>query len=140
MKIDGMKVVDASRSARLVISPRDVKRGNVKDPGACAAALACQRKFHAPAARVHLGRTYIQRGKQWVRYYTGQALRSEIVAFDRGGRFLAGSYMLYAPSPTRALGLGQRGSTTSQTRPKHLQKRRPFHHITADVRVHGANR
>lgn len=101
--INGKPVVNASRSVSLHISPMDTKKGNVKNPGACAAALAAMREIpNCTAARVHLGRAYVYNEKKqhWVRFKTPESLRSEIIAFDRGGSFQPGEYKLRPLPPS----------------------------------------
>src|SRR5262249_36742408 len=85
MKIAGKLVRNAKKPVTLIITSNDVKKGAAKDPGACAAALACMRQLGATEARVHVGRTYIKIEDEWMRYNTPVALQKEIVAFDRGG-------------------------------------------------------
>jgi len=104
MKIQGRKVVDAKKPAHIHITNRDVKTGGVKDPFGCAAAKACVRDLRVAEAKVHIGRTYLRKGDVWERYLTPQSLRTEIVAFDRGGGFEAGDYTLKVPSPAASLG------------------------------------
>lgn len=135
MKINGVNVVDASKKIVLHISPRDVAKGDNKNPSACAAAQACLRQLHADDARVHIGRTYLKIDNKWVRYRTSKALRSEIVAFDRGGKFMPGEYTLEPMPPSDRLG------RKKEKGPK-LQKRGPRrrYHIVAGIREHGANR
>jgi hypothetical protein len=114
--INKVPVFDARKPAKITIKPLDVRRGNVKDPGACAAARACLHDMHAIAARVHVGRTYVelpaklarrygakpakQRGPVWVRFRTPPALRTEIVSFDRSKQFDPGDYVLPPPQPS----------------------------------------
>ena len=107
MRIAGKKVVDATKPLRITISKRDASLGKTKDPGACAAARAIIRTLaDVKGARVHLGRTYVEYPDKWVRYKTPNALKTEIVSFDRGARaeYAEGSYTLYAPAPTDRLG------------------------------------
>lgn len=137
MQIDGMKVVDAKKKVTIVITKADVKNGETKDPAGCAAARACMRDLEATAARVHLGRTYVKIDNKWIRFHTPSSLRSEIIAFDRGGSFAPGKYVLPALQPAKKTGRRQ-GSMTN-TQPKRRKRARPYH-ITTGVREHGANR
>ena len=107
MRINGKKVVDAKGPLRISISKHDAALGKSKDPGKCAAARAIMRTIaDAKSARVHLGRIYIEMDDRWVRYKTPEALKIEIVSFDRGSipEHTVGDYTLYAPSPTDRLG------------------------------------
>src|SRR5882672_10461302 len=93
MEINGKKVVDARTSAKIAITDHDVKDGANKNPSGCAAALAAKRDVKdCISARVHIGRVYIEMPTRWVRYMTPESLRTEIIAFDRGGTFQPGQY------------------------------------------------
>ena len=139
-KIAGLPVVTSKKALKLRITKADCKKGRNKDPGACAAALALVREVSGCSkARVHLGRTYLQIGQKWLKFRTPLALRSEIVAFDRGGVFEPGDYTLMPLSKSErdregkahTLGGPKRG------RPGH-HRARP--HTITGVRAHGANR
>ena len=133
--IGGCPVVDAVKPITLKINLSDIKKGMNKDPGHCAAALACLRQIKGiDQARVHIGRTYIKKGNKWFRYLTPLSLRSEIVAFDRGGKFEPGEYVIKPMPPAH------RSTNRHLTKqPSGSRKRRKYHVLT-DVRHHGANR
>lgn len=142
MRINGKKVVDATKSLRISISKQDAKNGKTKDPAKCAAARAIVRiLIDAKSARVHLGRTYIELEDKWVRYKTPNSLKTEIVSFDRGTapEYSEGEYTLSLISPSDKF--GKRPKPTGKTSGK---KRRPYiarvHHQIEGVRRHGANR
>lgn len=140
MRINGLKVVDATKPVKVHITPHDVKYGDSKNPSSCAAARACIRQKLCTEARIHLGRTYLKQGDKWIRFMTGKALRTEIVSFDRGAKFQPGDFMLYKMGPGSATTGKARGSSTNQTRPKtRIAKKRVYRTITG-VRQHGANR
>lgn len=148
MEINGMRVVDATRSVTLHISQDDTKKGNTKDPGACAAARSCLREVKdCEAARIHLGRAYLKVGKKWLRFKTSEALRSEIVAFDRGGTFEPGEYILRPMPPSGGLtkkaagGYGDNPNRPNRLKkPRKLRVMRAKPHQTTNVRSRGANR
>lgn len=146
MKIDGAVVVDAKKPIVLKITDKDVQLGNNKDPGACAAARCLLRKPDVEQARVHIGRTYLKVAGKWTRYKTSKALRTEIVAFDRGGSFEPGTYSLSPLSPAERAKHGRRqGSNAPGARDKGSKDRTPLkprkkYHKVAGVRAHGANR
>ena len=95
MEINGKRVVDATKPAKITITPKDIAKGDNKNPSGCAAAVAAQHSIeNCISARVHVGPVYIEQAKQWVRYNTSDALRTEIIAFDRGGKFEPGEYTL----------------------------------------------
>ncbi len=105
-KLDLRKVQDANGHLILEILPKDIKRATLKNPGSCATARACRRQVHRES-RVHLTRMYIKKngGDIWYRYFVPNALRAEIIAFDRGGTFLPGRYILMPPNPRAKLGV-----------------------------------
>jgi hypothetical protein len=145
MRIAGKRVVDATKPLHIEVSKRDAALGTTKDPAKCAAARAIVRTTaDAKSARVHLGRTYIEFDDKWVRYKTPDALKVEIVSFDRGAKkeYSAGSYTLYAPAPTDRLGHPRKkniptGKTGGRRRRPHIAR---IHRQIEGVRAHGANR
>jgi hypothetical protein len=138
MRIAGKRVVDATKAAKLRITKRDVALGDTKDPGACAAARSILREFEgAKAARVHLGRVYVEYEDKWVRYRTPTSLKSEVIAFDRGGQFSPGEYHISPICPQDRFGhVRKKPKGSGKGRPKIARRR----HYTENVRVHGANR
>src|ERR1700742_1850454 len=98
MEINGKRVVDAIKPITIHITQRDTKEGDNKNPSSCAAARAVKRDVvECVSARVHIGRVYVETPKKWIRYNTPDALRTEIIAFDRGGTFAPGQYKLQVP-------------------------------------------
>lgn len=144
--IGGKPVVDAARAVTLHISAMDTKKGGVKDPGACAAALAAMREIpNCTAARIHLGRAYIfnEKKKHWIRFKTPEALRGEIIAFDRGGSFEPGEYKLapMSPSDLKPKPKTFTSSNVGRDTPRPTKTKNPRKlHVVKGVRQHGANR
>lgn len=142
MEIAGKPVRDAKRSIILNINVRDIKRGKTRDPGACAGAVALCRQERVKAARVHLKCCYIDRGAYWERYLTPEALRLNIVAFDRGGKFAPGSFKVRRPAKSNTLAaLREYAQTHSDPRNNHeatgrRKRAKIFHTKTAHVRHH----
>lgn len=100
-KIDGLPVRNLTKPLRLVISEEDCRRGNSKTPSSCAAALAACRLPKITEARIHIGRIFLNvANKYWLRGKTPAALRTEIVSFDRGGKFEPGEYNIRPLSPS----------------------------------------
>ena len=137
MEIGGIKVKDARKSVIIIITPKDVKLGANKNPSSCAAALACKRQLHATDARIHLARAYLKISGEWHRYRTSRSLRSEIIAFDRGGVFTPREYTLKT-IPRKNEGI-KRTKPPGQKETHVKIAKRFYHHIT-DVRERGANR
>lgn len=142
MRINGKRVVDATRPLHITVTPRDAALGKNKDPAGCAAARAIVRGYReegARGARVHLGRTYVEFDDKFVRYRTPGALKLEIVSFDRGTKpeYSAGQYNLAPIAPSMRLGV-KRGSTSGR-RGKRPHIARIRHQIEG-VRARGANK
>jgi len=142
MRINGKRVVDATVPLPVHVTMADVRKGNTKDPGGCAAAQALMRECGFSQARVHLGRVYVEKPDRWVRFMTPESLSREIVAYDRKGKaFEPGEYRLRPPPPTAKLGAryrapGTHGKRTGKRR-VHIARVR---HVTENVRQRGANR
>ena len=140
MEINGIKVVDAKKPLKLHITTGDVKKGANKNPGSCAAAQACLKLPGVTQARVHISKTYIQVGNRWMRFDTPKSLRSEIIAFDRGGKFAAGEYTLKPVIPAHKPTGKSQGTATSQSRPYGSKKKKRAYHVVKGLRKHGAAR
>lgn len=124
MRINGLPVVDAKRSIVLHITAQDIAKGKTKKPDSCAAALACKRQLGCTEVRVHVGRTYVRFNGKWHRYLTSQDLRTEIVAFDRGGKFEPGNYKLLKMQPSR------KKDKKFRTKARTGRKRHKYHILT----------
>ena len=124
--IDGIAVTNAAKPITLHILAGDCKGGDPKRPATCAAARAIKRELGAIDCRVHLGRVYIRQNKgNWQRYMTPASLRNEIIAFDRGGDFSPGEYVLPAITPSKRAAAGRRQGSTKRTKTgKKSQSRR----------------
>lgn len=132
LKIDGLPVKDGKKSIVISISDRDVKNGTLKKPNSCAAALCCKRELGATEAHVHTSRVYLRFNGHWQRYLTSAALRAEIVAFDRGGRFEPGEYRLIRMQPSRQ-------NDVSRTKKRGKGKKRQPYHMVTNVRPRAAH-
>lgn len=132
LEIDGVKVIDAKRPLTLIVTKDDVRKADVKKPDNCAVALACRRQFGATEARVHLSRVYLRtNGGKWMRYVTPRDMRSEIIAFDRGGAFETGEFRLMKVQASKLLGK-RSGGTAPYTK---RGKKRKAPHVVANVRT-----
>lgn len=146
MEINGKRVVDATKPISIHITKRDTTDGDNKNPSSCAAARAVKRDVpECVSARVHIGRVYVETPKQWLRYETSDALRTEIVAFDRGGQFQPGNYKLAVPAkrdykakPRIQLDGGNNGKPAKKRAQLLIAKVK--RHEVAGVRPKGANR
>lgn len=147
MEINGKRVVDATKPISIHITKRDTTDGDNKNPSSCAAARAVKRDVpECVNARVHIGRVYVETPKQWVRYETPDALRTEIVAFDRGGQFQPGNYKLGVPAKRDYQAEKKSPSGVSGARKDPSRKRNKVlvakvkRHEVAGIRPKGANR
>jgi hypothetical protein len=140
MKIDGIEVVDSKEDTCLPVTEQDVaislkKRGK-QNCWACAAQTRAEQMPGVLAAAINLSISYLLKGKgknlKWYRYVTSDALRTEIVSYDRSDIFAPGDYWLKAvPKSMKEA----RGRAHSLGAPKHG---RPGHERrkTAGVRPH----
>ena len=108
IEMDGLPVLDAKKPLRLEVMREDIRSANKKAPNSCAVAKACTRAMGVKGVKVHLSRLYINTDdKSWTRYLVSGAMRSEIIAYDRGGKFMPGVYNLMVPSKCKRLGVKQ---------------------------------
>src|ERR1700719_975634 len=96
MKIDGLPVVDAKVPLILEVTADDIRHSNPKDPAGCAAAVAAMRQEGVTKAYAHLSKFYMKNEEKQVyeRYEAPRKLRTEIVALDRGGKFVPEEFKL----------------------------------------------
>jgi len=93
----------------------------------------------AKAARVHMDRTYLLVDDRWIRYHTPEALKNELVAFDRGGQFIPGDFILKPLCPSHRMRInGTRQGSNKKTQRRKVAKR-PYT-VTKGVRERGAVR
>ena len=138
--IAGKPVITATTKMILDITDSDIKKGKVRDPGACPAAVCIMRTVPtAIGARVHLGRTYIEFQDMWVRLKTSGSLRDEIVAVDRDGKMVPGRHELIPLCPSERHKYGKRQGTDGNGKKK-KRKRASYIRYVPNVRAHGANR
>lgn len=116
---EGLPVEDATKPLTFSITQADVEKGKkfgVRDERKCVGSVGLCRTQHVSDARVNLSRTLVKTpdGKKWLRYATGNALRTQVVSFDQNGGFQVGEYTLAVFSPSKRLGRTQ----GTKTRPK----------------------
>jgi hypothetical protein len=137
MHINGTPVKDAKQKIVLTITPQDVKSGAKKNANSCAAANALCRQEGCEAAKVHMSRAYIKKGKTWYRFAVPTALKNEVLAFDRGGAFEPGEYVLNPIQPSVRLGAPRRSPPVETRTGAHHSKnkrKRPYH-VVSGVRA-----
>jgi len=105
--LEGGVVFDAKAPLHITVIDSDITRADRKEPDTCAMALAVRRCVHAHEVRVHMTRVYVRKKANgpWTRYLTSAPLRTELVSFDRGGGFQAGTYMLHRVYKSQRVGV-----------------------------------
>lgn len=128
-EIDGLPVINAKKMMKILITAADVKQARRKKPETCAIAKTCLRQPRVKEVRIHLSRAYVRDNKSnWKRFMVPRALRSEIIAFDRGGKFSPGEYVLYKPLPAYIASGGRTPKTGKGKKPRRKM------HFVQDVR------
>lgn len=139
MKIAGKPVKDADEKFVLTITKADVKSGAAKTSSQCAAAKALCRQTGCEEARVHFSRVYIRKQGKWLRFGAPPSLRNEVIAFDRGGEFAPGEYVIGPAQPIVRLDAPSRkryDNRKNKTRSKNsgTKIKRPYH-VVSGVRA-----
>lgn len=139
---NGKKVIDAKEDVSITIRPIDTKVGGRKRPGGCIVAKVAERSPKCLKAEVYRGRVYLERPTHWDRYMTGDPLRTEIIAFDRGGRFEPGRYKIKAPSGSETVEARRRAHVVKRTarvddRPSKARNPRKVH-VVGGIRPRAA--
>ncbi|HTE35727.1 MAG TPA: hypothetical protein VK630_04210 [Reyranella sp.] len=127
-KIDDMQVDNASMAVRLTITKEDIAKGARRNANSCAIVQAALRQTKATAGKAHRNVCYLMIGGKWLRFKVPAYLRIEQIAFDRGGRFWPGDYVL-EPVPTRALLALPKRAPSSPGAPKRRREKRTFHRL-----------
>jgi hypothetical protein len=136
MKIKGKPVVDANADLLLEINTDDCK-GARKDPTQCAAARALLRSYSILSVKVHVTRTYLEEKTRWIRYITPDPLRTELIAFDRGGEMQTGLYRIQPPAPAQTLHYLSKRKLDPFRRSNYKNSKRRKQHTAENVRPHG---
>jgi hypothetical protein len=132
-RIDGHPVANGMTRLRVNVTADDIEKGQPLNPDACAIARACIRQVpKVVAAKVHKGRLYLKfEGQQrWRRWTVPEYATREIVAFDRGGRFVP-QQIDFAPPPMPIL---PRYRPEKKPRSAASNRKRSRIHRTTDVR------
>jgi hypothetical protein len=133
-QIDGLPVINAKKPIQMTITKADCKNGNPKHPDTCAAARCLMRELHASEVRVHLSRVYVKTTPdKWVRFMTTKPLRTEIIAFDRGGTFEPGTYHLSAVRKSVRSRAARKPVRKPGSRPQNGTRSK--RHVVTDVRT-----
>jgi hypothetical protein len=137
-RIGGLPIRNLKKALVLNITENDCRKGNKKTPNSCAAALSAKRLPGVSEARIYLNRVMLKIGRVWYRGVTPKGLRTEIVSFDRGGKFHPGEFTIGAISPRLAKYISgkQQGTDkkTSNTMKHRAKNRRPKLRVLQSVR------
>jgi hypothetical protein len=132
-KIDGQVVTNAATRLRLTVTEQDVRKGVPKNPNACAIAVAAMRQIPGcTAAKVHKSCLFTLVKGKWQRRLVPEYATRELVAFDRGGRFVPGEFEfdpMPVPTPTT-----KRRRPSSASASSGAPRRKRTRHVTIDVR------
>jgi hypothetical protein len=94
------------------------------------------REWKVKEARVHLSRIYVRcNEKNWVRYLTPRPMRSEIIAYDRGGDFLPSVYTVKPVSASKRTGKKQGTNIDKNNKSRELRKKRKPYTVVKGVRI-----
>jgi hypothetical protein len=122
-------VQDAKHDLEIEVSRSDVSASKRKAHAECALATACMRTGFA-AAIVSKSRVYlVDHNGLALRFCVNDSVAREIVAFDRGAAFEAGTYMLKAPTPMQRIGHGYARGYGQKKSTRHKA------HVTQNVRT-----
>jgi hypothetical protein len=131
-RIDGEPIANGMVRLRVEVTRADIEKGEPMNPNACAIARACIRQVKdVVAAKVHKGRLYLKFESQlrWKKWHVPEYATREIVAFDRGGRFVP-QLIDFSPPPIAVLAR-YRPAKAARTGKK---RKRSTQHRTMDVR------
>jgi hypothetical protein len=115
--IDGLPVFDSKMDLIFDVKPNDIKNSTRKSCEECAASVAICRQYKVKEVRVYLSRALVKKPDRWERYVTPEAVRTEIICFDRTGDFRPGAFRLIAPKRSQQLGykVGQKRAPHRKT-------------------------
>lgn len=102
-------IVDADYPIEVLVNQDDCDGATQLDPTNCALARAARRDLKADAVIIGINTSYVIRGKNAVRFQTGEHIAREIVSFDRNHDFEPGTYKLTPKSPASRLGKSRGG-------------------------------
>lgn len=110
------KVNDAAKDEVVSVLASDVKKSVRKDHNRCAMAEALKRQDNAKAVIVSASLAYVIKHNTATRYKLPEAIRKEIVSFDRNGVFEPGDYLMKKPPKSARLGYQSGGHRPHKNR------------------------
>lgn len=112
-----VSVKDAKRDISISVTVRDCQGGDSLKPDNCAMAKACKREGFQHAI-ISKSVAYLIKDNMAVRFRVPNALRTEIVSFDRNHDFRPGEFTLKSPVTTEKLGFSRPPRTKSAPKRK----------------------
>lgn len=123
-------ITDATSNATIEVTKSDVEKSKIKKHNECAMAIACKRKFHLDGVIVSRRIAYLVKGNKARRFKVPESVSREVVSFDRGGGFEAGTYQLAKIPEKEKLGPRNRPQKIKTRQVKEPRKR----HFTTNIR------
>jgi hypothetical protein len=134
----GIPMIDAEESLIIEVRKADVSRGDPKSPGDCALARACKREQKEEgviAAYFFRSCAWLEYADKMVRYTLPSSVQKEIVAFDRGTKFVPGTYQISkVPKSNTKAELKKNKRDPKRNIPKGSKIKRGLVHRTEGVR------
>lgn len=90
----GKPVYAANKDLEACVTKEDIAKGTPLSIDACAMAICLTRMYKCLSAEVGRSRIYLEYDSHWVMYGVPAAVRTEIMAFDRGGQVMPDTYYL----------------------------------------------
>lgn len=97
-------IENSDKSIVVSVSSKDCALGKKLESSECALAKAVKRQYKADGAVIAMHNSYIIRGTHAIRFHTSEAVKREIVSFDRHNDFAPGDYKLSPVSPSARRG------------------------------------
>ena len=125
-------VKDATSSILVEVTKRDQTVSKRSRHNECAMAVACRRATKADGIIISRSTAYVVKRNTATRYLVPERVSREIVSFDRGADFAAGTYTLSKPDPSCLIGMVKRSPDDRHTGSgaKHVS-----HHATTGIRT-----
>jgi hypothetical protein len=137
MKIEGIGVIDTPNEIEVSVADRDIKSAQRKTGSHCALAEGAKRGLGIEKAEINANMSYfltsINGEKVWLRAKTPRGAWVEAISFDRGGKFVPGTWIFKVP--TKASALGYRKEKDKGTKPRPSGKGRAKPTRTPDIRA-----
>ena len=119
------RVVDGKAPIAVEVTEEDCRDGKLGEPASCAMAVALGRVYDA--AIISKSTAYLVKGRTAVRYKVPNSVTRELVAFDRSGRFMPGTYKLMKIEPSRGIGVKRTPPNRTDPKKRYKGSKRKYH-------------